>query len=289
MSEQLPRDEVTLVDLLVVLLRYRRFIIGCTGLTLLVGLAVSFLLPVYRDRKSPDSPGYEAVMTCRVSPGVLEFMEKGDDSRYVLLALNDPEVILASLRDSGIENIDGISPDDSDKDTLLFTIRKRLAESGSIYSVQKQEENFRVSVFMKDPEEAKLFLYNLLTRSNLRMNDLLLPFARAEIYSYEKLASIEYPRAVIEEDLLETFRRYAAAVRLSGGEENALMAVEEPYVIMQTVNTSALRRSLIKKTIFAGLGVLCVTILFSFVLQWAYNVRHNPGAMEKIRRALKRD
>ncbi|HAW85459.1 MAG: hypothetical protein A2087_06645 [Spirochaetes bacterium GWD1_61_31] len=290
-------NEISLIDILAVLLRSRRLIVGTTALALVLAILAVVLIPSIVLAKTSIDKIYEAVVSTRISSSVLVFVSQELVDDFLQQSLSEPTIILAALREAGIEKIDTINLAEQNEDQLLFSIRRRLVENRAIsgaalpeeqrlYTTQTAKGGFQVSINYPDPLLAKNFLLALIQHTNIRMTALVYPMAEAETYSFEKIAELEYPRDVIEQNLFETFYRYTAASRFIEGNEPALVVTQDPYVLIQSINIAMIRDGIIKKCIIGVVVVFFLSIFMAFLLQWISSVKTDTAAMAKIRQAM---
>ena len=195
-------NEISLIDILAVLLRSRRLIVGTTALALVLAILAVVLIPSIVLAKTSIDKIYEAVVSTRISSSVLVFVSQELVDDFLQQSLSEPTIILAALREAGIEKIDTINLAEQNEDQLLFSIRRRLVENRAIsgaalpeeqrlYTTQTAKGGFQVSINYPDPLLAKNFLLALIQHTNIRMTALVYPMAEAETYSFEKIAELE--------------------------------------------------------------------------------------------------
>ena len=298
-SQEKPsgNDEVTLVDILAVFLRYRRMICLFTALALLLAILAVVLIPAFALKQATTTQLFEAVITTRISNSVLGFVQQDLVEDFLQQSLTDPTIILAALRDAGINKIDSFNLAEQNEDHLLFAVRRRLVENKAVdgttlnnkerfYTVEKARGGFRIIIKYHDPLLAKQFLWALIQQTNERMADLLFSMAETEIYNFEKITELEYSREVIEQNLFGAFYRYTAASRFIDGKDPTLAVIQDPYVLIQNANLTMIRSRIIKISVFGVIVVLFMSIFFAFILQWISVIRADAGAMAKLRQAM---
>lgn len=287
-------DEISLIDLLAVLLRRRRLILVCTLIALIMGTAAVLILPERKYQKSIENRTYEAIINCRPSSGVLNLYEQEELDQLILLVLTNPVNILEALKKAQIERIADIKINGIDDSELIYAIDQRLVrnldkegnEISPIYTSYKVRGSYKVSLKLKEDDKAKQFLINMVDMANDHLTRIILPEAEAEMRTFENISSIEYPRQVIEENLQSAYERYTSAVRFFSGEEEALIPIQGPFVLIPEIELEDIREGILTKTIIAVVGVFFVSVLLAFFIHWVENVRKDPESMAKIHEAL---
>ena len=269
MSEKNSVDEVSLIDIIAVLIRYRRFILIATLVAVIISLCVAFIVPESRYRQNLAEEFYEGSAAFSPSNGLKMFIDEEDAVRYVMLAFKDSSVLERALERSGIDT--------------GWT-------AAGHYSVAENEGIINVSVRMLEEEgSAELLLNALSIESAVSLRTVLNDTAAAEITGFERLVEIEYPRAVIEENLVKTFRSYSAALSFVSGEEPGIINVQAVNERRSTLNKAVLRNSFIKRALVVIVLVFFAAVLFSFVLNWIEYIRNDEASMKKIRSAVRRE
>lgn len=286
MSDKIHTDEISMIDIIAVVLRYRRMILIVTAVAVVLSLAAAAVLPSYQINKAVENEYYAGIMTCSPSIGLISFMKEKEALQFVMQTLNDPAVVLSALKASGTPLIGGVESG-SEESSLLSAVRSSFI--GSAYTVSENDGIIKVSVSLPEKNETEIFLDSLEENANSRLRRILAPAAEAEISGFERIINIEYPRAVIEENLVDTFRSYTSALSFLSGEEPGLLSVQTPNVYLSAVNKTAVRNSMIKQGIIISAAVFFMMIILAFILNWVENVKHDPESMKKIHAAVKRE
>jgi len=290
-------DEISLVDILAVLLRWRWLILGITLASMLIAGLLVIWLPNRAQRLSVEDQTYEAVVSARISNSVLVFAKAELVEDILQQTLNDPTTILAALRIAGIEQLDSVNLANQNDDQLLYAIRRRFVENKSltgsalhdeqrVFFTEKAKGGFTVSITYKDSDAAKNFLLGIIAETNKRMSVLLNSTAQAEVYNFEKIMTIDYPREVIEQNLLQTFNQYSAASRFLAGAEQTLSLIQDPYVLIPAFDLETVRKNILKKAIIGVAAAFFMAVFLAVVLQWIAAIKADPAARQKLRAAL---
>ncbi|MBI9107224.1 MAG: hypothetical protein JEZ04_10825 [Spirochaetales bacterium] len=267
-------DEISLVDLLVVILRRRRLILGLTLAAVVIGTALVLILPTLKYQKSleiealQDENRYEVSLTCALAPSALYFGSSKQFEEIVFLTIKDPVVLSKSLEANNIVDITDV-------------VLKNVTNDGNGL--------FTMSVIMDSGDMAKRFLDTILSEVNIRLSELLYPSLQAEIQNYEEFIKLDYSSKVDESDLVTAFYRYKAAGRITSGNDNVLTPVlnrEKPVAVGKIASLTSIRNNLITKVIIAVAAVFLLSIFLAFILQAIENVRKDPVSVSKLRRAL---
>lgn len=304
MNEELrmEEDEIDLIDLLVVLLKYRRLILGITIGALLLAVVGYFWYPDYQYNQAlGNSEGeiYQAYMNVGMMPVVNKLNGRCDLNQQFQQVPN----LLNALRSAGYESFsfsDNLevnleSPDE--KSRALFLIQQRLVKNQNIegdslsdekriFAVKNQRTG--VTVWYKDhnAEKAEAFLDALFTQANESVINTLRPLAKAEIESYEDLMEIEDPPVWIETVLNEDREKYEQAQLLLEGETEALHKLSSVYTVTPQFTLDSYQDSYKIKGIVLVIAALFFSIFLAFVLNALSNVRSDEDSMKKVRKAL---
>ena len=291
-------DTVSLIDLVAVLLRHRRLILGATAGVLALVLVGAFLYPPLALAKARQNRIVEATMSLMLASNFEGSIGATEGTNFLLQSLYDPSNLLEALRGAGFDTIGTTAIGaDADMEKALYTIRRRivdnkdlngspLKESDRVFTV-KQEKSAIVLVFMDtDPEKAKALLINLISIVSNDLRTFALPIAEATVESYQRLLEIGNPNETIEASIAQDYKAYKAARNLIDGTLTPITVLRKPYILVEEISIQAIRRDFIKKGALAVFAVFFMTVLLAFVLQYVDAIKKDPESMTKLKDAL---
>jgi hypothetical protein len=304
MTEQnnhVEEDEISLLDLFVVLLKYRKLIIIVTLVAVIIAAAGYFLYPPYQYQKALEHQRVEAYLRVAPWPG-LKTLELNYDLKQ--LFAQAPSLLYA-LRAAGYESF-GYGEDyqiDLTDETLtsraLFVVQQRLLKNQSLdgtaldedqrlFSVTSTSEGAVVVFKDNDPEQAKRFLAALFDATNKELTALLLTQADSIISAYERLLAIESPSDLVQSAISAGQQRYDTAMRLQTGQANAINQLGGIYIVDPELTLGAYKSGIKVKVVILVVAALFLSIFLAFILNYLNTVKKDEESMRKIREALKK-
>jgi len=114
-------DEISLLDLFTVLLRYRKFIIGITLAFIILAVAGYFIYPAYQYKDAMKDIKTQGIMQVEIVQKAQTYVSQSLDS-FIL----HPDNIYDSLYKAGMKNFSyiggAVSLDDENKTTIMYLI-----------------------------------------------------------------------------------------------------------------------------------------------------------------------
>jgi len=285
-------DEISLVDLLVVLLKHWKMIVVLPVVVVIILSTYLFLKPKQiKDRKT------ETYVTLTVNPLIKQFsglvnLEDLISNFY----LKDLDLIYKAVQDSRINKIYNIDLPVKSEESI-FTVKsliidgktpqnKILQDSDKPLFVENKNGVITIIVRFNDIEQSLKFLEQVTFSVKTKVNELLLPIARKEVEDYERLMSEGSKSAsnLLQNSLAVRYPTYSSAQRY-------LLGNQIPLIISNPISVEPPAPSNNSKTILfvAFFAALFFAIFLAFVLEAIENIRKDPEAMAKIRSALKKD
>lgn len=288
-------DEISLVDLVAVLIRWRALVLGPVILALALA-AAGFGLKFYVLPQDQDERRTETVMTLMPAPGLSSFLGSGMVETLALRVMDDPLYLDAALRKAGITKLNGVDLSVLDESRRLFAVRQLLIyhkhmdgtafeKDAWLFSRGSDRGQIRMTFAYKDEAAAGSFLRELALIMDERVRELSQPFADSQIESYERLLGKPTTSEPEDEILAKSFIPYTAAKRFLGSSEPGLVSLHDPYVVNPEPPRSDLIRDYIKKSILASFAAGFLGVLLAFVAQAAASVRRDRAAMDKLKDA----
>ena len=298
-------DEISLIDLLIVLLKYRRLILGITLAALVVAVGGYFWYPAYQYHNAQDSRLYEAHL--RVGPAPV--MSSLEVSYNLQEQFKNTPMLLNALLEAGYQEFGydhelQISLTSAEQRArALFVVRQRLIKNESldgdslnadkqlffVESVNGEDRTVELLYKADTPERAQAFLEALYQQVNAGLVQTLRPLAESVVSSYERLLALENPGEVLADKIVEDSFRYDQAKELLAGEAPALEPLDDTYVVAPEVRLENFQSSFIVKGVVLVLAALFLSIFLAFVLNAFAQVRSDQESMEKIHAALGRE
>jgi LPS O-antigen subunit length determinant protein (WzzB/FepE family) len=312
MKENVPiqnEDEISLLDLFAMLLRYRKLIAGITLLFIMLAIAGYFIYPAYKYKKALATVHTQGIMQIEIVQKAQLYISQSLDS-----FINLPDIIYDSLYAAGMETFKykggEIFLNDENKTTVMYLINlfwiQNLDLDGNIL-VQKGQEHKKIfnvrktgvstgtntssvyEVTLKDKDSDMIkkfmeFIYKLCTvkvEENLRTN------AEMMVNNYERLINSSRVSESMQMILEKDFDAYVFLKNFLDGKEVVVRLIGEPVIILSPVSLTLLK-SQYKKTgiiiVFAG---FFMAVMFAFALNTIRNIKNDEEAMKKIHDALR--
>ena len=291
-------DEISLVDIVAVLLKHRRLIIVSTLASAALAIVAYLVYPPYSRAKADRNRVVEVNASLMLDSSLEAGLGANEGLSFITQSLLDAANIVQALRGAGYEKIEKVDIGaGADEDKAFYTIRRRFVENKSangsplkeasrVYSV-KVDKNV-VSVMFKngDAVKAKAFMAGIIDTVRHDLCDFSRPMAMATVESYERLLAMPSPSEALEANIAQGYRDYSAAKALLDGASTPLTVLREPYVLVPVLTVEAIRADLLKKCVLLVFGVFFLAVFGAFALNYVDTVKRDPEAMGKIRSAL---
>ncbi len=271
-----PEDEISLIDLFVVVLRHRYLIIASTAIALVLALAYGLILPLFG-----------------LAPS----------TRYTIRALVTPIQIPGSLKDElGIDPLaltqnyalDLVATTDAlgrfkvldkalDADMEPWEQRSLIAESfmGKAYKVQADVDGISFRVDTLDAEAGKAFLADRIAMVEKLLRDELTQRSNQLVQSLLVTYQDSTTPAGISEP---TKQLIISSQHFASGLQSSLTIISQPDVVRGSKTRDAIKTGTIMV-----LSFFFLSIFLSFILEALENIKGQPDSMGKIRLALRKE
>lgn len=308
-------DEISLIDLLAVLIRYRRLIIRGTALAGVLAVLVLYVLPL-TGLLEVEEDTYTAeveLIVERVPPELREFIPI-DPGTLLRASLTDLRTVAAVYRDFATE--DELDPEMTHPRYLAYVRREVIPERLSV-GWDGSTRTIRIRWKGDDPEDAVAFVDALIEYAAPSMSEeilrllqdaedrLMLNLENARRNLQESLvAAVERmadsPRGVSEErirdliegsetgvirGLMEAELALEALRVVTDNPSGLFMVVSNPVVLAEEPEAQG-RAVRVVVTVMAAFFLL---VFLAFVLQYARNIRRDPEEMAKLQSAWRRE
>ncbi|MFQ3547485.1 MAG: hypothetical protein SNJ56_04035 [Termitinemataceae bacterium] len=292
-------DEISLVDILVVLLKHWKMIVILPVVTAVAVLGMSVLK---KDSPSTDTSGVvESYAQITLNPLLRAFADSANLVNYITdFYLKDVDLLYAALRKSDITFVKDIAlPQEADKSkyiikNLLIDGKdlngKPLQEDDTPYKVAITGNIITVTVRFIEKNKSQMFLEELLTSVAKKSSDFLLPVLTKEIQDYEKLLLEGKSGAanLLQNTLAIRYPLYSAALFFVNNQQQSPVIISPIQQIEAPVKDPKFIWGTSKIVIIGFVAALFCAVFLAFVLEAIDNVRKDSEAMAKIRSALKK-
>lgn len=288
-------DEISLIDLLVVLLKHWKLVVF---IPLIVAI---FAGAFYWYKSSITKPVLrtETSISFSVNPLVKQFVSSVNlEDSIVNIYLKDTTLFYDILSQLKMNKLGQYAiPSDQDE---AFALIKYLLIEGKTPSQNKLSDTERpllvtttndlITITVRfnnkeidNKEIEQQFIALLVQALNKKINDLIIPIAKKEAQDYEQLLVEGSKTAsnLLQNTLAVRYTAYSSALRYLKGEQ-------EPFVLTNPVTFKTTISSLPLKTIIlvSIIAALFFAIFLAFILEAIENIKKDPDAMAKIRSAL---
>jgi len=297
-------EEISLLDLFTVLVRYRKLIIGITLVFILLAVAGYFIYPVYQYKKEKAGLQSQGKIQIEIAPRARPYVSQSLDS-FVFRS----DLIYDSLYTAGMKKFsyqgDEIPLDDENKVKVMYLIDmlwiKNLDSKGNIYFEKEQNKIFNVtntgikgntsSVYEvtlknKDTEIIEKFLYSVYKLVTVNVENNMRSSAQIMVNNYERLMQLKGASESIKSMLEKDFDTYTYFKDFLDGKEIVVRLVSEP-VFVEGINSLSFYQDLYPKTgVLIAFAGLFLAVMLAFLLNVIRSIKNDEEAMKKIRDAL---
>ncbi len=303
--EQQPvtdNDEISLIELFIILLKHRRLVILPLLAALVIVAALYIFYPQYKISKTENEKYFEEALSITISP---EAIRLGKESAMLDLLdgyFRDPSVIyetLVAMDYDAKENL-GIELY-TDRDKAINLIKKRLIENKSfpgrkldktqrLYTIQKGGSQLSLKFVDENPKIARLFLSEISKSAVVKIKEYLqTPAKEYLLICKDLLGMMESTKMdkALEPSLTDIYYKYVVSDSVVRKTIEPIYIAESPATILMIDETiPEIRKSIAKKGIILIFAVFFLSVFAAFILNAIENVKKDPATMEKIREAL---
>jgi hypothetical protein len=273
-------DEISLVDLFAVLIRYRKIVIGVPVLVTLLAAAYLFLLPLTGVLEDKDDYLVRISVPVQPIPDILKGTIPFNTENALGAYLSSIQVHAA---DYGTFFADDVKSFDSVE--LNTFIRDVVLKERFSFTFEKSNDVCYLSMKSDDQEAARQYLFNLWSRASISVT------ARLHSVLANKLDDIENQLAAIGKASNLASEILMRSQGLNEAKQNILSVQsiplypfgDEPFTVVTLVDGLGNKRSKTMVLVFFASSFL--GILAAFVMHYVATIRHDPEAMETLRKA----
>ncbi|QEN06979.1 hypothetical protein EXM22_02880 [Oceanispirochaeta crateris] len=288
-------DEIDLLDLLIVLIKHRKFLLSINIVAFGL-LAIGYLFfPSWKFDRTPEKQSIETI-TKIVSGPVLDIVDVDYD---LVTLLQSTTSIYKAMKMSGYERIGGIDIlGDNNKSQALYWLENNFPlEVIDEYKVQNPKPPYATAQLIKlvfknsNSEIAELFLNNFYNVVNNQIILSLKPKMEALAEGYEDLILKVSEQSIDNNTLLMSTAAYTTAKKALVNQASAIILFEEPYSLVSDnrMSLSQIKSSYLKKAIIIFFAVFFLSIFMTFIFEFISNLKKDQERMAKIRKAFKKD
>ena len=291
-------EEISLVDILAVLLKHWKWLTAVLAGTLVLAAVGYFLYPSWKEAQIKKDSLSEASITLSLSPLVLNAMPDAADR--VVFSLRDPVLLYQALKNAGFQSYMKVSlTDPTTEAEALLTIRsylvdnkdlqeKALRPENQVFFVAKEGPTVRVNFRNRDEGKALAFLAALVPLATDSLKSTLFPVMQNQVDGFEKFLGYKVTTLVTVSELISGFTSYNGAKILLSGREPAIAVQQPAYILARIIPHSEIVADYMKKAILALVGIMFVALVGAFLIEAVEGIRRDPAAMAKLRAATKR-
>ncbi|MFP4180435.1 MAG: hypothetical protein ACLFSA_10315 [Spirochaetaceae bacterium] len=299
-ERHIEEDEINLLDLFVVLLKYRRLILGITLLALVAAVGGYFVYPQYQYNKAHEESSVESHIVIATN-SLIDIAEVDYSLRT---AFESPVLLISALREAGYEKFGYEEEsqvdleDQSQRSRAIQFVKQRMVENEDkngetlneeqrLYTAKESSGRIELSYKNRDPEKAEAFLQALYEGGNEKIKERILPRLEVINTTYGKFSGEQDLDATGISDIMGDLERREAAERLLSEDADMLTIEEEPYISEPFISLDSFQSSFKVKGVVLVIAALFLSVFLAFVLNAIDNVRSDDESMTKIRDALR--
>ncbi|MDR1700504.1 MAG: hypothetical protein LBR68_04860 [Lachnoclostridium sp.] len=286
MEHENKDDEISLIDLFAVLLRYRKLIIGMLLVSVLICIAIIFFSN-FRNKDIELKYRSTAGAVITLTPGADFFLGNKNISDFFI----SPELITESFRyaieqGASLEKMfqGGYIPLPVKAD-LPNTVKYESKNKKILLAEDSNTKVLNIQFSNSDPVKDRLFIEAMCSEVNRVINGYIRRAGENYILSYEKLISTAAPAEIDQVPLAEVGAYYFFAKDIISGDSDAIYFLTTPYSYSEGEEQ---KNSLQKISLIIIVGAFFFSIFLAFLFNAIQNIKQDPEAMSKINDALKK-
>lgn len=287
-------DEISLVDIVAVLLKHRRLILVSTLATLALSVVVYLVYPPYILAKAERLRVVEVNASLMLESRLEAGLGVNEGLNFITQSLFDTGNIMEALRKAGYEMIEKVNiGSDANEDKAFYTIRRRFVENQSangsplkekdqVYSVKVDKGVVSIMFKNGDSDKAMAFMTGIIDIVRQDLCEFAMPLAKTIVASYERLLALPNPSEAMETSIAQGYRDYSMAKAILDGTSSPLIVLRKPYVLVPVLSVEAIRADLLKTCVLMVFGVFFLAVFGAFVLNYVDTIKKDAIAMRKL-------
>jgi hypothetical protein len=308
-------EEIRLLDLFTVLLRYRKLIVSITLAFIILAVAGYFFYPVNQYKNTMKETLVQGRIIISIKQSMLNYVSKNPE-----YFINRADVVMDSLRAAGMDKFEHAEKktvsltDESERTRALFLINQILIMNKSPTGKAYEEDNRKFHVITnttkipgttknvetiirdnssvevlyknKDPEFIRSFFHNLIFFGNEIAGEYIRSLGEAIVTNYEQIMDGTHKGLSWESAMGENIFYYAYMKNFIEGKETILTALGEPVITKPEIYLTTFQKEFIKKGVILVFAGFIMAVLLAFILNAIRNIKNDEEAMKKIREAM---
>jgi len=253
-------DDLSILDILSVLLRHRKIILGTLLASLFLSVCAVLFIPRNYLKGIDNDYSLSGLAQLDSTPGVQTFVDSRTLDNYIVRTITDPGIFIGALKSAKIQTYAGININNFDK-TILHN-------KNGLLRVEKEQEGYNLILKVSKSFDFDSFSIGMITLSNKRMEELLIPYAEEKIWEFENITLRDFPEAPYEERFSKSYNRYLAASGFLVRKYPSLTMLQSSYTLMETALEDDLRTIIMRKALVLSFFAFVLSVFFAFLLDW---------------------
>jgi len=293
-------EEISLMDLFTVLLRYRKLIIGITLAFLILAVVGYFIYPVYKYNKSQKTNISQGLFRLEINPKAQPYVSQGLEN-----FIAHPELLTDALYTTKMEDFvfkGGILPMSiENKTTVMYLINlfwlqnidlsgnvfiERGKEHRHIFRLRRTGSVIEITFKDKDPEVIMKFLESIYSLVSVEVEENLRVNAELMVRNYERLSNLPKISESVQLILEKDFDTYFFLKDFLEGKEVVVKRVNEPVITENFYSLLVFKKQYIKLGIIIVFAGFILGVMLAFAINAIHNIKNDEESMKKIREAL---
>jgi hypothetical protein len=272
-------DEISLIDLFAVLIRYRKMIISIILCSIIVAIVGYFFYPSWQKSHAVTEITYETSIGINLTPGVRYLLSYPTSQVYLSFI---PYFIFPQVIQDAIEDTQRIALQPQEllqwipvQDPVAGEVRTYTSANKKLFL----KENLRSGVLEitysgDDPQSGIVFLQSLFLYGSMVLENHITPLAKTFINTYETSL------------LPAADNDYVMVKAICDGTMPVLVQLFEPYVLEQEAVKTGRKYSVVALVIV--FAAVFFSIFLAFCINALKNLKNDQESMRKLREALRK-
>lgn len=285
---EIEEDEVSLIEFVAVMLRYRNIILGTVLVSFFVSIIAILFLPTLHQKESDEILSLEATASLVFSNNIHAIIDNDTLFSYISQIITDPEIFLEALKLTKSDSFAGINLTNSDEVDILGSLRDLLDENNGVFILDNIGNQVILKLKLYDSFDSDLFYRSLVDLTNKRLYLMIQPLAEGKIWEYKNIIIKEYPLAIFNANQQHIYNLYTSASRFYSQYVPILTIIQRPYTKRLNYKDEYSRDVLLVKLILLSLMAILFSIFISFFLNKIRIIKNDPRSMDILRKAAQR-
>jgi len=291
-------EEISLLDLFTVVLRYRKLIIGIIVFSIILSIAGYYIIPLYQYNKAKKNLQTQGIMQLEIAKKAQGYVSQSMDN-FIL----HPEVIYNSLYSAGKKYFlyggGSVPLDDKNKTTVMYLINlfwiQNLdfngnilvqKESNRIFNVKRRDQIVEVTLKDIDTEMIKKFMENIFISCKQNVENNMRNSAIMMVSNYERLLNSPKKSESVQMMLERDFDTYVYLSNFLEGKEDVVKLASKPVFAETPTSIIIFQKQYPRKGVFIAFAGIILAFMLAFLLNTIRNIKNDEDSMKKITEAL---